>query len=429
MKIKSMKKSYEEVMALPRQEHKLPLRPNMLLQTVIRIGAIPSLLSTRFRYTTEGMEKIGKEPCLILMNHSSFIDLKIASKIFYPKPYGIVCTSDGFVGKNWLMRLLGCIPTQKFVSDVSLIRDMEYMLKEKKVSVLMYPEASYSFDGTATPLPRKMGILLKKLDVPVVTIITEGAFARDPLYNGLQLRKVKVSAHVKCLFTRDEIREKKVSELDAMLDETFTFDNFKWQQENGVEIKEPFRADYLERILYKCPHCGTEGKMEGKGIHLSCSHCGKRWELTTLGKLAALDGETEFDHIPDWYAWQRAEVRRELEEGTYQLETDVDIGILVNTKALYKVGSGHLSHSAEGFQLTGCDGKLDYSQGPLACYGLYSDYYWYEIGDVICIGNKDALYYCFPKGKVAVAKTRMAAEELYKLKKRRRAPAAQNTTV
>jgi hypothetical protein len=39
---------------------------------------------------------------------------------------------------------------------------------------------------------------------------------------------------------------------------------------------------------------------------------------------------------------------------------------------------------------------------------------------VICIGNKDALYYCFPKDGTSVAKTRMATEELYKMKKVRR---------
>jgi hypothetical protein len=34
---------------------------------------------------------------------------------------------------------------------------------------------------------------------------------------------------------------------------------------------------------------------------------------------------------------------------------------------------------------------------------------------VICIGNKDCLYYCFPKKDGVVAKTRIAAEELYKI--------------
>ena len=131
-----------------------------------------------------------------------------------------------------------------------------------------------------------------------------------------------------------------------------------------------------------------------------------------------MEGETEYPHIPDWYAWQRDQVRQELENGTYRLETKVKIGMMVDYKAIYMVGEGHLTHSAEGFKLTGCGGKLNYEQGPLACYGLYSDYFWYEIGDVICIGNQDALYYCFPE-KADVAKTRMAAEELYKLKKRR----------
>ena len=190
MKIKTKPSDYDKVMARKRPVHRKPLRPLFLLQILIRILALIDLISARFTFTKHGMEKISKkEPVLILMNHSSFIDMKMASRIFFPRRYGIVCTSDAFVGMNWLMRLVGCIPTQKFVSDITLIKDMEYLLKEKKCSVLMYPEASYSFDGTATALPRKMGVLLKKLGVPVVTVITQGAFTREPLYNCLQKRK------------------------------------------------------------------------------------------------------------------------------------------------------------------------------------------------------------------------------------------------
>ena len=424
MKINTVNKSYEEVMALPRPTHRSPRKPSRLLGTVVRLVSLPTLWKTKFSYTTERMELVGDKPCLILMNHSSFTDMKLAYAIFYPRRFGIVTTTDAFIGiLGPLERILGCIPTQKFVSDISLIRDMEYMLKENKSSVLMYPEASYSFDGTATPLPRKMGVLLKKLGVPVVTVITQGAFARDPLYNMLQLRKVNVSAHVKCLFTEEELKEKSVKELDAALDEAFSFDNFAWQRDNKVVIDEPFRADGLERILYKCPHCGAEGKMEGKGTGLTCHACEKHWEMDELGQLKAADGQTEYPHIPDWYAWERDEVRKELESGAYSLDVDVDIGMMVDYKAIYMVGQGHLRHGTDGFCLTGCDGQLQYEQGPLACYGLYADYYWYEIADVICIGNHDALYYCFPKGGAPVAKTRMAVEELYKLKKVRRKPA------
>lgn len=66
--------------------------------------------------------------------------------------------------------------------------------------------------------------------------------------------------------------------------------------------------------------------------------------------------------------------------------------------------------------MNGCNGKIHYTQAPSYSYSLYSDFYWYEIGDMICIGDEKAQYYCFPKeGGDIVAKTRLAVEELYKL--------------
>jgi hypothetical protein len=93
---------------------------------------------------------------------------------------------------------------------------------------------------------------------------------------------------------------------------------------------------------------------------------------------------------------------------------------MVDYKAIYNVGEGKLIHNNNGFSLVGCNGRLNYEQSPLSSYGLYADYYWYQIADVICIGNKDALYYCFPKDNIPVAKARMAAEELYKLTRERK---------
>ena len=424
MKIKTRKLSYDEVLKLPRLKHKKPLKPSRFLATVVRVVSAPTLKKIKFSYTTERMELVGKEPCLILMNHSSFTDMKLAFGIFYPRRMGIVTSVDamsGFLGK--LMRWLGCTPTHKYVSDISLLRDIKYMLKENKTSVLMYPEAGYSFDGCATAMPKGLGSLLKRLDVPVVTVITQGAFHRDPLYNMLQIRDVKVSAHVKCIATREEIKEKSVEELDSLIDEAFSFDNFAWQRDNKISIDVPFRADGLHRILYKCPHCTTENKMQGKEISLTCHACEKRWDMDEYGQLCAIEGETEFSHIPDWYLWQRECVRKEIEDGTYLLDTEVDISVQVNLDGVCDIGSGRLIHNADGFHLTGADGKLDYKQSAVFSHTLYSDYYWYEIGDVIGIGDNEFSYFCFPKDNVSVTKARLATEELYKIKRiRRRAP-------
>ena len=419
MKTAFLQKSYDEVVAMPRAPHKKPQKPNIFFRTLIRVLSAKDLIPIKFSIVRKDMERAGKGPYLILMNHSCFLDLEIASAIFYPMPYGIVTTSDGFVGKAWLMRQIGCIPTQKFVSDLTLVRDIDYMLKKKNTSVLMYPEAGYSLDGRATPLPRKMGGLLKLLKVPVISVHVDGAFLRTPLYNALKSRKVPVRAEVTCLLTAEEIRDKSVEELDAIVDEAFTFDHFKWQKENNIRITAPDRAHGLERVAYKCPHCMAEGEMVGKGTTLTCNACGKTYELAEDGTLVSENGV--FTHIPDWYKWERECVRKEIMEDSYSFDEEVDICMLVDTKRLYKVGSGRLTHTKDGFNLTGCDGKLEYSQKPLASYSLNSDFFWYEIGDVISIGNRDVLFYCFPKTKKdVVTKARLATEEIYKLTEKHR---------
>lgn len=420
MKIKQKTSTYKEVMAMPRPKHKLPCKPWGLLAAGGRMAVKGDLKDVSFEYTEKNMDKAGDGPWLILMNHSSFVDLEMAFHILKGRPFNIVCTSDGLVGKEFLMRKIGCIPTQKFVTDLTLISDLRYTIDKNKCSVLLYPEASYSFDGTATPLPRRMGVLFKKLGVPVVMITTYGAFARDPLYNNLQKRKVKVTATVECLFSQDDLKNMHTLEMDEVLDKAFSFDYFRWQKDNNVITGEPFRADGLNRILYKCPHCMKEGNTEGKGITWKCLDCGAEYEMDELGQLKALNVETKFTHIPDWYAWEREQVRKEILDGTYCLDTEADIGMIVDFKALYMVGSGTLHHDKNGFVLKGCGGELEYKQGALHCYSLYSDYYWYEIGDIICVGSKDCLYYCFTRKKDIVAKARIATEEIYKITKEER---------
>ncbi len=413
MKIRVRERSVDEVLAIPPEPHRTPVKQNPFLRVLVRTLSSGELKQVGFHYTSEGMERLASgEPALYLMNHSSFIDLKIASHLI-DRPYHIVCTRDGFVGKDGLLRALGCIPARKFITDVPLVSDMTHITRKLRESVLLFPEASYSFDGTATPLPASLGKCVRLLKVPVIMIRTYGAFQRDPLYNGLRLRQVPVSAKMTYLLSPEEAAKMKPEEINEILREQFAFDHFAWQKEEGIRISEDFRATGLERALFRCPVCEKERKMHGEGIRLTCSACGSEWELTETGELS---GPGEHLHIPDWYRYERACIRRELEDGTYREEVPVDILILADTKAVYRVGEGVLTHDRDGFTLTGCDGRLSYTQAPAASYSLYADYFWYEIGDMVCIGDLDRQYYCFPKDpSYPVARMRLAAEELYRI--------------
>lgn len=148
MKTTVVNKRYEEVIALPKEKRFKPMKQSMFFRVLLKVA-------------------------------SSFIDLEIVASVLFPRKFNIVATNDSFMGiMKWLMRLIGCIPTSKFVTDTRLIRDMMYCVNELKSSVVMYPKASYSFDGTATPLPDSIGRFIKMLGVPVVMVRTYGAFSR-----------------------------------------------------------------------------------------------------------------------------------------------------------------------------------------------------------------------------------------------------------
>lgn len=418
MKIKNVVRDYDEVMAMEVPKHFKPKKPALFWRVLTKVISQPALLSVHFKHKEIGMEKLGKgEPALILMNHSSFLDFEIAYSMLFPRKFNTVATLDSFVGDlGPLMKQIGCFPTRKFIADLQLIRDIKHCLFENKCSVLMFPEAAYSFDGTKTTLPGTVAGLVKRLGVPLVMIETFGSYLRDPIFNKLQNRDLPVSAEMRYVLSPEQIKEMSVEEIQAVIDKEFSFDQYRWQKENGIVIDEPFRADGLETVLYKCPHCGKEGKMEGKGIHLTCHECGKVWELTELGYLKATEGEDYFDHIPDWYKWQRECVRHEIEEGTYGFDVPCDIYMIVNTSDVYRVGEGRVSHNFDGLHLTGCDGRIDYSQNSKSMYTCECAFHWYTLGDVIGMGNNRALYFAMPKeDKFVVGKTRLASEEIFKI--------------
>ncbi|MBP1584911.1 MAG: hypothetical protein ILP17_04385, partial [Lachnospiraceae bacterium] len=121
MKIKTRKMPYEKVMEISPAEIKDPLTPSPFLRKIMNLVSASELKQTGFECNVGDMKDVTEgEPVLYLMNHSSFTDLKIATCII-KEPYNIICTTDALVGKEKLMRSIGCIPTQKFTADIRLV--------------------------------------------------------------------------------------------------------------------------------------------------------------------------------------------------------------------------------------------------------------------------------------------------------------------
>ena len=221
------------------------------------------------------------------------------------------------------------------------------------------------------------------------------------------------------ILTAEQIKTMSVEEINAALKEGLDYDDYRYQKENGIRITEPFRAEGLHKVLYQCPHCNKEHEMGSAGTELFCRACGKRWNLNEDGTLSALEGETEFAHVPDWYAWERTQVEAQLAAGTYSFEDEVEVYSMPRCWRFETLGRARLRHTPEeGFVLEGHYNGEDYriQRTPVQTNSLHIeyDYCYLKPEDCVDISTENDSFYCYPvHRRDVVTKLAFATEILY----------------
>ena len=331
---------------------KKPKRANRPIVWVAKnVAAFPYMRSHDFKLTKVNMDGV-KPPYLLLCNHGSFVDFYVLFEAIRPYDPNCVVAIDAVrdIGMP-VMGLTGYICKRKFVKDLHLIRNLKYVTEKLRNIACIYPEARYSLDGTTSFLPESLGKMCKLLKVPVVTLIARGNFVAQPQWNK-EDKFIPQEATLTQVATAEEVKALSAAELNERIRKAFVYDDFAYQKERGYRIDNPRRANGLHHILYQCPHCLTEFEMYSEGTTLECRHCGKKWEMTELGELEAHGGKTEFSHIPDWFAWERENVRREVRSGVYRFDAEVDVHTLPDATFFYAQGKGTLHQDCNGTTLS-----------------------------------------------------------------------------
>ncbi len=393
-----------------------PRRQNLFLMPVTWVVSRVYCWLHREKFKRERMEGL-RPPYLLLLNHNCFYDYASMTMALMPHRPSYIVSVDGFHGFTTILKLLGGIGKRKFTNDVYLIRQL-LRIKQNGDVIVMYPEARYSLIGTRALIPEAVGKLAKLLKIPVVTVNMSGHHQTMPFWSQKDRFLPVGETLIQQLFTAEEVKSLSVSEINAGIREALEYDDWAWQQENKVCIDLPTRAEGFHEVLYQCPHCLHEYTTCTKGAIIYCEHCQKEWELTQYGEFRALAGETEFPHPPDWYEWQRENVRREVEEGTYYLQTPVLIDALPDSRKFIPLGEGTLTHSKEGFLMKwsylGEDYTLEKSVNEM--YSCHIEIH-FHLRQMSCIdlSTLDDTYFVYPLSpQVNVTKIALATEELYK---------------
>ena len=393
---------------------KKPNTPTPLL-LVARLLSSMLCIKRKIKIDFVNLKKVPR-PSLVLANHGAFNDFHILYKSVKSYKMNCIATLDGFNDfSNLVMRMLGVIPKRKFANDIHLLKHMRHATKNLKNVVVMYPEARYSLDGTTSYLPDSLGKLVKFLKVPVITITAKGNYVSDPQWNKYKQNYMPMEATVKEIVSLEEIDKISVDEINKRIRENLSYDDWKWLKESGNKIKYDKRAENLNAILYQCPKCKTEFKMQGEGITLSCTECGKQWQMGEDGTLTALDGNTEFSHIPDWFNWQKENIREEVRSGKYHIEFDCDVYTLPSSKGFVPQKTGKFTQTFEktilDVNLYGEDRHIELLGTELE--SVHVEYRYQNEGDCIDVPIKNDSVWVHPTtAKDVLTKVSLATEEI-----------------
>lgn len=367
---------------------------------------------TRFRVKVNktNLPKI-ERPSILIFNHPSKFDFMFSFLPYFPKTkvntviaYYYFCNRH--LGK--LLKNLGGIPKYLFQPDISAIKNISRVIKNKGVLGLS-PEGRLSAYGELETIIPSTAKLIKKLGVQVIISKINGAYFSIPKWAKTWRRgRIEVTYHE--VFSAKELKELSIKQIYQRLVEEIDYDEFAWQETNRVKYKGKRFAEGLEHILYRCPVCHKEYTYEALGDTLHCSYC--HTEVTLNHYYDFITNNLNIPkNIKAWYLWQKEYEQKKIMDPDYSLTSEVTLKHPdPNGHGFTVVGSGQTTLTHQGVTYRGSIHgenkeiffKIDGI--PAIPFGVNEDFEIYD---------HNTLYYFVPKNIRECVKWSVVGELIY----------------
>lgn len=260
---------------------------------------------------------------LVLANHQTGFDQFYPSLAFKQHLYYVA--SEDIFSMGWLSKVIAWIvapiPIKKQVTDIRAVMNCMKIAKEGG-SIAIFPEGNRTFSGETAFMNPAIGGLAKKLGLPIAFFKIEGGYGVQPRWSDVR-RKGPMRAYVSCVLEPEEYKSWSNEALYQRI--------CKELYQNEANSQECYyhkrSAEYLERVLYVCPHCGIT-HFESHGDTVECTSCGRKAKYLPSKEFS---GDFQFRYMLDWYTYQ--------EEYINQLDTLslTEQPIIRDTCSLYQV--------------------------------------------------------------------------------------------
>lgn len=273
-----------------------------LMMRILKIVMKPAMrIKCGFHY-----EKINdfNEPSLILYNHVTVYDQFFVGLMTNTTSFFVM--SDDLVIKPFVSKiikyLVNPIPYKKASTDFSILKISKKVINEGG-SVVMAPEGNRTYSGKTCYINPTIAKMIRFLKVPVIFIHIEGGFGVQPRFAN-KVRKGKTEGKVIKKLTYDDYKDLTDKEIYEIVKKYIYTDETKIDKK--YKSKKP--AEYLERVIYRCPTCGVTHFESHQNI-LKCTTCCQEYIYDEDKTFRCKNGNIPFINVYEWYKYQEDELK------------------------------------------------------------------------------------------------------------------------
>ena len=288
----------QEKKPVAKKKNKSWIRPRHKVIRTILYYTLGTYCKLRYNAKVEKFKEWEDRPYCILLNHQTpfdqfFVGMSVKGNIYY------LATEDIF-SLGWvsdLIRwLIAPIPIKKQTSDVRAVMNCIRVAREGG-SICIAPEGNRTYSGRTEYMSPAIIPLAKKMGMPILLYRLEGGYGVLPRWGDV-VRRGKMRCYVSRVIMPEEYKAMTDEELYEVVKEGL------YVNEACVDGEYRHRkcAEYLERLLYVCPHCGLS-TFESRKDTVTCKTCGRKARYTPTKEL---EGDFPYRFVADWYDAQEA---------------------------------------------------------------------------------------------------------------------------
>ena len=258
-------------------------------------------LYTRLKYgiTVEKFQQQGDRPYLIVMNHQTAFDQFFVSLAFNRPVYFIA--SEDIFSMGWVsdaIRYIAApIAIKKQTLDLQAVKNCIKVAREGG-TIALAPEGNRTYHGQTLYMKPGIASLAKKLGLPLAIFRIEDGYGIHPRWSDV-VRRGKMRAFVSRVVEPEEYGAMTNDELFELIKQEMWVDEGR---ETG-SFHHKKNAEFLERAMYVCPHCGLT-TFESHNDIITCTKCGNQIRHLPTKELEGVNCQFPHRFVTDWYNWQ-----------------------------------------------------------------------------------------------------------------------------